>query len=249
MAPPAEAVTQKAAECSDSPSVWVWLVMPLAIAALLVAIPRISTEFYMTWIEDEKTGVLQFIHWVIPLCGFVIAGQILMMRRKVTGPVLKIWLATIALGCLFIAGEEVNWGQHFLGWATPGRWTELNAQAETNLHNASSWFNEKPRLLIELGIVIGGILIPILARWRPEIYNSRVAIILPPVICIPTAVLVEFSRLVERIRSIFGFDFYLFYRASEVQETYIYIFILLYLITLRRRLAAFPMPSKAGFDV
>ena len=81
----ADVVTTKGIECPDRVTVWVWLVIPLALAALLVAVPHISTEFYMTWIDDEKTGVLQALHWVIPLWGFIVAGRILMMRQNDTG--------------------------------------------------------------------------------------------------------------------------------------------------------------------
>ena len=46
----------------------------------------------------------------------------------------------IAYGCLtvllFVAcGEELSWGQHWLGFETPEAIKELNAQDEVNLHN------------------------------------------------------------------------------------------------------------------
>ena len=242
-------MTPKGTECSDRLTVWVWLVMPLALAVLLVAVPRISTAFYMTWIDDERTGVLQALHWVIPLWGFIVAGRILLICRKVTGPFFKIWVVTIALGCLIIAGEEMSWGQHYFGWASPEGWTAINTQAETNVHNVSSWFNQKPRLLLELGIVVGGILIPILGMYRPKIYSWHFAIILPPRICFPTAVFVELSRVAEFLQDYIGFGFYVFYRPSEAQETYIYIFILLYLIVLHRRLIALPAAHRVGSGV
>ncbi len=40
-----------------------------------------------------------------------------------------------ALGSLYIAGEEMSWGQHFFHWNTPEYWAEVNRQQETNLHN------------------------------------------------------------------------------------------------------------------
>ncbi|MEM9592817.1 MAG: hypothetical protein AAGD06_01035 [Acidobacteriota bacterium] len=46
-------------------------------------------------------------------------------------------LGLLALGFLFFvaAGEELSWGQHHLGFATPEPLRELNAQQEVNLHN------------------------------------------------------------------------------------------------------------------
>jgi hypothetical protein len=44
----------------------------------------------------------------------------------------------ILAALLFVcAGEEMSWGQRVFGWATPDKWSAMNAQAETNLHNLS----------------------------------------------------------------------------------------------------------------
>jgi disulfide bond formation protein DsbB len=37
-----------------------------------------------------------------------------------------------ALSCLYIAGEEMSWGQHFFHWNTPEYWAMVNRQEETN---------------------------------------------------------------------------------------------------------------------
>jgi hypothetical protein len=45
--------------------------------------------------------------------------------------------ATVLLGLLFVAaaGEELSWGQRFLGYKAPEFFRSHNAQRETNLHN------------------------------------------------------------------------------------------------------------------
>ena len=40
-----------------------------------------------------------------------------------------------ALGCFFIMGEEISWGQRIVGWDTPQSWADKNYQQETTLHN------------------------------------------------------------------------------------------------------------------
>ena len=50
-----------------------------------------------------------------------------------------------ALSCLYIAGEEMSWGQHFFHWNTPEYWAEVNRQEETNLHNTYAIFEKWPR--------------------------------------------------------------------------------------------------------
>jgi hypothetical protein len=44
-------------------------------------------------------------------------------------------LGLIALGLLFVAGEEISWGQRLLGIESPVFIREHNAQGEINLHN------------------------------------------------------------------------------------------------------------------
>ena len=73
------------------------------------------------------------------------------------------WLLALGIGCVFIAGEEMNWGQTFLHYATP-HWLEgANIQQEFSMHNlrlpgslsGKHWANE---ILWWLAIVGGAVL-------------------------------------------------------------------------------------------
>ncbi len=217
---------------------WVWLWLPLALAVVLVILAHAAPEFYAVWMGSEERGMLELSHALIPLAGFLLGIRMLFMPQVRSRKWISTWVLLAALGCLYIGGEEASWGQHYMQWETPEAWQAVNDQEETNLHNTSSWFDQKPRAILELGIVIGGILIPLIALKRPEIRQSRFAIVLPPLITLPIAVLAEFSKTSERFLSAIDYDGILFSRASEVQETYFFYFILLNLIVLRRRLLA-----------
>lgn len=71
------------------------------------------------------------------------------------------WLLLWTLACIYFAGEEVSWGQWFFQWSTPESFTAINDQNETNLHNVSTWFDQKPRTLVEFWIVVTGLFFPI----------------------------------------------------------------------------------------
>lgn len=217
---------------------WVWLWLPLALAVVLLVLAHTAPRFYEVWLGSEERGLLELSHVLIPLAGVFLALRMLFMPQVRSHKWMSIWVLLAGLGCLYIGGEEASWGQHYLQWNTPEYWQALNDQEETNLHNTSSWFDQKPRALLELGVLIGGILIPLAALKRPEIRQWRFAIVLPPLITLPTAFLAEFSKTSERFLSAIDYDGILFSRASEVQETYFYYFILLNLIILRRRLIA-----------
>ena len=148
------------------------------------------------------------------------------------------WVGIAALSCFYIAGEEASWGQHYLGWETPEIWAAVNDQGETSIHNVSSWFDQKPRVILEIGVIVGGILVPIYAYFRPKIRRHRFAIILPPAICLPTALIAEFAMMSDRVIDLLGGKSYIFFRASEVQETYFYWFSLMYLVVLGQRVRA-----------
>lgn len=223
-------------EAADLLPRWAWLWLPLALAVTLSIIAHTAPEFYAVWLGSEERGLLELSHALIPLAGVVLSIRILVMPQVRRFKWLWLWVLLAALGCLYIGGEEASWGQHYLQWETPEAWEKINDQEETNLHNTSSWFDQKPRALLEIGVILGGILIPLIALKRPEIRNSRFAIILPPLATLPTAVLAEFSKTSERLLSAIGSDVLIFSRASEVQETYFFYFILLNLVVLRQRL-------------
>ncbi len=222
----------------DRLSAWWWLALPLAVALALSLTHLWARPFYRVWIASESRGLLELSHVILPLAGCVIAARILLLNQIRGRPLLTMWVAFAALACFYIAGEEASWGQHYMNWTTPEAWLAANDQGETNLHNISSWLDQKPRLLLELGVIVGGILVPLAALWRPAIRRSPPAVILPPLLCLPSALLAEGVRLSERLASLLGDKPYLFHRPSEVQEFYFYLFTLLYLIVLRRRLTA-----------
>jgi uncharacterized integral membrane protein len=132
------------------------------------------------------------------------------------------------LGCIYTAGEEMSWGQHFFHWKTPEYWAMVNRQQETNLHNIYPAFEQWPRTVVALGVAIGGILVPLAAAFFPRVRSNRMSLFLPASALLPTAVIaMDFKlELVHRLVN----------RPSEAVELYLYFFILGYLIVYARRI-------------
>ena len=67
---------------------------------------------------------------------FAISGLTLFLAAAAAG---RGWLRRFyilaGLGALFVAGEEVSWGQHIFGFVPPDFLVAANEQKETNLHN------------------------------------------------------------------------------------------------------------------
>lgn len=225
------------------PLIYLWLPLLAAVALLVAA--HTDLRFYEIYIGSE-IGVLEISQVLIPLGSALVCLRILALPQARRDRLVVIWIGLAFLGSIYLAGEEASWGQHYVGWMTPEGWQALNDQGETNLHNTSSWFDQKPRALLEVGVIVGGIIIPLIALYRPGLRQGRFGVFLPPLVCLPVALLAEVSKFWERLQGAGLLDVMLFYRASEVQELYFVLFILFYLLVFRKRLLAGATAARAS---
>ena len=174
---------------------WWWLGIPVLAGIFVIGSYQLDPNWYMRYVIPEGYGVLEVSHFVLPMLGLLIAGGLLFLPFVRVRPFT--WTVTLlaALACIYIAGEEMSWGQHFFHWSTPDYWTTVNRQAETNLHNTYDVFEKTPRSLLELCIIIGGLLIPIVAVFFPRVRANRVSLFLPAAALIPAAVRAELRGL------------------------------------------------------
>src|SRR5688500_6247059 len=88
---------------------------------------------------------------------------VIALRRSVCQR--RIGDALVALFCIFVAGEELSWGQRLIGYTPPAAFLEHNTQQELNLHNFRDLLG-RPKWLLA-GILAGyGLLVPAVARAR-----------------------------------------------------------------------------------
>jgi hypothetical protein len=113
----------------------------------------------------ESTGLIEHLTVLVLLPG-IAAGifALIRFRRSFPSPLHAGWLLMWTAACVYFAGEECSWGQWYLGFDTPQVIDDINKQDEFNLHNTTSWLNEKPRAMVELFIVAVGLALPVAAR-------------------------------------------------------------------------------------
>lgn len=211
---------------------WLWL-PPLVLVAVAVVNPFLGQEHGSPWMYAEN-GILETLQWIIALtaAGFGIAC----LRYCKGKPWLALWVLLGTLGSLYIGLEEISYGQHLFKWETPEYWQAINDQGETNLHHTSSWLDQKPRLILLIGILAGGIVLPLVRRFRPALLPPRFEMIYPPdalfwtALCAGLAHAAKWSQKLG-IAAIYN-------RSSEVNELFMYYFVLLYLVFLLHRLRA-----------
>ncbi|HEX6245256.1 MAG TPA: hypothetical protein VFZ61_30245 [Polyangiales bacterium] len=105
------------------------LVFALLAASLLVVAELSSRNFQRLMQEDG------WAEWAT-FAAFAVAGTLALRRVRALrwGPERVIVLGLCAF-CLFVAGEEISWGQRLLGYRPPRFFLQHNFQQEANLHN------------------------------------------------------------------------------------------------------------------
>ena len=220
-----------------------WL--PLAALALELGFRVVNEPLYRALWQSER-GPVETATVVVLLPGIIFGFMAIRRRRRLPVRWLGAWLAVIIAGSIYFGGEEASWGQHWFGWQTPQAMAGLNDQGETNLHNTSSWLDQKPRLVLEMGILVGGVLyllvLWLLRRPRPSSSGDTDHWLWPGPELLPTALLAIAVGLPQRLEKWFGWPipYPLDIRASETQEFYFALFLALYLWSFQRRLAAEP---------
>lgn len=209
------------------------LILPLIVLGIQCIMEVTLTSAQLVPLLTENSP-MELMQWVVIALAAVVALISIVPINPAQRPWLFAWVMIAALACIYIVGEEVSWGQHFLNWSTPDHWAAINDQNETNLHNTSSWLDQKPRLVLMIGIIVGGIICPLLQKFKPGTLPEKFTIIYPPMILMPVALLVIGPYLLQDVTEhIWEGGF--FERVSELQELYMYYFVLLYMIVLRRR--------------
>ena len=217
---------------------WMTLGVPLAAVTALVAVALWDARFYADHFDGEL-GVVENIQVIVLVVALMYAVAVLRMPAVREHRGLLPWIVLICAGCAFLIGEETSYGQHFFGWQTPDWLSDVNKQQETNIHNVSSWFNEKPRVLLELGIIVGGIVHPLMQRFAGRGLIAKPWWLMPTAACLASALIAEFSTLPERLSDIGLLPASVnVIRFSEVHELFIFYFFVIYLASLRARLGA-----------
>ncbi|MBT4045729.1 MAG: hypothetical protein HOF11_19690 [Rhodospirillaceae bacterium] len=230
--------------------VWAWLWLPVAAIVIELGF-RIANEPLYRRLWQSELGPVESGTVIALVLG--IAAGLFALRHWAGLPTfwLRGWLVLVLLGSFYFCGEEASWGQHWLGWETPGAINELNDQGETNLHNTSSWLDQKPRLLLELGVLTGGLLYPLFLwlrrRQRPVDPDDVHYWLWPGPQLLPTAILAMAIGLPQRLEKWFGWPipWPLDIRASETQEFYFGLFLALYLWSLQQRLRRLKIQGHA----
>jgi len=206
---------------------FLWLSIPL-VAFIIQIILELSFSNELLSKLHSEWGAHETLQFLVIAAAFVVAVLCLTRFQWARNKFKAAWFGIAALACFYIAGEEISWGQHIFEWSTSEKWAALNDQGETNLHNMSSWLDQKPRLLLLFGVVVGGIILPFLKTPLYQKIPAVIRLLIPPKQFLLISLIVIVPHIFEKIMN--SFDISIFVRFSEVQELFMFYFVLLYLV-------------------
>jgi hypothetical protein len=184
------------------------------------------------WLKGEK-GIVEnmTVLFLVIAIGFSISG--FFKARKLDLSILvKGWLVLLILGALYFALEEISYGQHMFGWGTGEAWKDLNDQDETNLHNTHAIFDQIPRAMLMIGILVGGVILPVIRKLRKTPLKETELLYWHW----PTSDCITAGLLVVLIRPILSMFDVTFIDTGEMKENFFGLFIMLYCVSLQMRL-------------
>ncbi|MEZ0261548.1 MAG: hypothetical protein ACAH80_11095 [Alphaproteobacteria bacterium] len=214
----------------------------------LASILAYAAIFFASGKEAAANSLLEdgpFENFQVLLVGgaFLVGAYILARMPPRHTPWLLGWVLLTTLASLFIAGEEISWGQRLIGWATPEGWADINTHKETNLHNLSGLLNNLPKTLLEYGIYAGVLGVALLRKFKKSWLPEKFAIIYPAfMVSLPSVIMLLALRFGKYLDKALETGF--LPRVSELSEIYLYLFMLCYMLVLKNRLAVSTAAAK-----
>jgi len=198
---------------------------------------------------DKESGAVENITAVLlAIAIFFVARALWRFQGTFSGAFKSstgVWLVIFGLGSVYFLGEEISWGQHLFGWATPEGWMAINDQGETNLHNTSGWLDQIPRAILTVGIVVGGFLFPPIRKWmgpnQGRFGESFFIHFMPGRNCFTAAACVLGIIVLGTLHKVTGLA-WLDVSVGEIKESLIAMFLLVYIVDFSQRLLR-PQPS------
>jgi len=150
----------------------------------------IGVYAWSIWTLDENLYYLavqedEYLEWASFWAFFAAACVYLRKTFKPSFQLTRGWfLLGLAAFCLFVALEEVSWGQRILGYRPPDYFLESNYQQELNVHNVVD--TDLRKLALQLVIFGYGVALP-LVMLVPVVSEQlrRLGIVAPPPALIP----------------------------------------------------------------
>ncbi len=149
----------------------------LAVLAQAWALQKWNEDLYYRSVQEDE-----YLEWAT-FWAFMAAAALsfaVAWRQRRSGLKVPWFLLGVGLFCVFVAMEEISWGQRVFAYRPPSYFLEHNFQQELNLHNvvSTSW-----RKLALMGVILGyGVALPLLLAALPPLRKlaARLGVLASP---------------------------------------------------------------------
>jgi hypothetical protein len=125
-----------------------------AIVAGALGLAYLAPERYTPLMEEDRA-----VEWAT-VALFLLAGAV-RIHRAVRAR--RAFDVLVGLFCVFVAGEEISWGQRLIGFTPPDVFLERNTQQEANVHNVADILGG-PKWMLIVAVAGYALVLPALAR-------------------------------------------------------------------------------------
>lgn len=214
---------------------------PFALAFVAVLAIPFRGAFRALANEDGLAEWGQFVSLIVLVP--VYAGLSVALWRRGQRPLALLYaLATLTI--VFVAGEEISWGQRIFGWLTPEEFEDVNNQGETNIHNIGPLL--KIFNVVIMSVALIAILLPLVrwTLWRDRARSVAGYALIAPAALIP-AFGMEFSYRAIRLL-LLPTPRYTITKLSEIAELSFYIGLVVFGVLAWRVIVNGWRPSSLG---
>ncbi len=212
--------------------------VPLVVALTGMLMAGLDRKLYFRLTAED--GVVEDLQVIFLTIAFLLSLRLVQKLREAGHPGFALFYACMSAGILFVVGEELDWGQRMIGWATPAALNAVNAEHATNLHEipgANELFKG-----IKLFIGACGTVLPLMALRANQQARLRGTLLLlaPPAILVPYFLVVLIWKTYRLLWNASNAEESILLRYSEFMElTLALALLLLMALQLKRVKSAF----------
>jgi hypothetical protein len=130
-----------------------WVVLPTIAVALYFLTWSLAPSFFLRFVASEQ-GIVELGTAAFFLAAAGLAAHLAIVARGSVPGLFRAFYAIFAVAGVFVALEEISYGQHLFGWHSPEYFREHNLQGEVNC--TTCWQQaEQACMVANLGTMIG----------------------------------------------------------------------------------------------
>jgi len=153
--------------------------VPIVIISIILSIKTFLSPIYLPYlIFISEDGPVEYLTFIVFIIAFIVSILVANSLKKLKKRLASISFFIIAFVFIFVAIEEISWGQRILGFETTGIFSD-STQGEVNIHDLKPFEYFEDPSFIFVGLV-GGLLWILFLKSSKDNSSSFKTFFVPP---------------------------------------------------------------------